>query len=259
VGHVSSRTCPGTFCGRTRPRGKIHVMRQFAPNPVRVILPGMCYPERGDQHPQRDSVSSKWKGWPSAEGITMADLKGDHHPRFAPPDVSGRNRQVRDSQQLLPVHRARASKWISTGRPMTRTGNRLNERQPAGWKSSGPGWSTPTVLRNGGYDPDRVTGFAFGMGPQRMLMLKRAIDDIRLFLAERLAVPAAVSKRCSPPPVGSLLLSAAPVVASGRLSPSPSQWKALAACPRVVRHTHRRLRGCHRGDGSGCGTAWRSC
>ena len=33
----------------------------------------------------------------------------------------------------------------------------------------------------GGYDPEKVTGFAFGMGPQRMLMLKHAIDDIRLF------------------------------------------------------------------------------
>ena len=45
----------------------------------------------------------------------------------------------------------------------------------------GAGMIHPTVLRNGGYDPDKVTGFAFGMGPQRMLMLKHAIDDIRLF------------------------------------------------------------------------------
>jgi phenylalanyl-tRNA synthetase alpha chain len=45
----------------------------------------------------------------------------------------------------------------------------------------GAGMVHPTVLRHGGYDPDKVTGFAFGMGPQRMLMLKHAIDDIRLF------------------------------------------------------------------------------
>jgi len=37
------------------------------------------------------------------------------------------------------------------------------------------------VLRNGGYDPAKFTGFAFGMGPQRITMLKHAIDDIRQF------------------------------------------------------------------------------
>jgi phenylalanyl-tRNA synthetase alpha chain len=39
----------------------------------------------------------------------------------------------------------------------------------------------PSVLRNGGYDPAVVSGFAFGMGPQRIAMLRHAIDDIRLF------------------------------------------------------------------------------
>ena len=45
----------------------------------------------------------------------------------------------------------------------------------------GAGMVHPTVLRNGGYNPQQVTGYAFGMGPQRMLMLQHAIDDIRLF------------------------------------------------------------------------------
>jgi phenylalanyl-tRNA synthetase alpha chain len=39
----------------------------------------------------------------------------------------------------------------------------------------------PTVLRNGGYDPEVYTGFAFGMGPERIAMLKYGIDDIRQF------------------------------------------------------------------------------
>jgi phenylalanyl-tRNA synthetase alpha chain len=42
------------------------------------------------------------------------------------------------------------------------------------------------VLRNGGYDPDRFTGFAFGMGVQRISMLQYGIDDIRLFWANDL-------------------------------------------------------------------------
>ena len=60
--------------------------------------------------------------------------------------------------------------------------NRDRLTKGTGWlEILGAGMVHPTVLRNGGYDPDKVTGFAFGMGPQRMLMLKAAIDDIRLF------------------------------------------------------------------------------
>ena len=44
----------------------------------------------------------------------------------------------------------------------------------------------PTVLRNGGYDPSVYSGFAFGMGPQRITMLKYGIDDIRYFWANDL-------------------------------------------------------------------------
>jgi phenylalanyl-tRNA synthetase alpha chain len=44
----------------------------------------------------------------------------------------------------------------------------------------------PAVLRNGGYDPAEYSGFAFGMGPQRITMLKYAIDDIRQFWANDL-------------------------------------------------------------------------
>jgi phenylalanyl-tRNA synthetase alpha chain len=39
----------------------------------------------------------------------------------------------------------------------------------------------PVVLRNGGYDPEKYTGFAFGLGPERITMLKYGIEDIRLF------------------------------------------------------------------------------
>jgi len=51
-----------------------------------------------------------------------------------------------------------------------------------GWlEVSGAGMVHPTVLRNGGYDPAVYSGFAFGMGPQRVTMLKHGIDDIRHF------------------------------------------------------------------------------
>jgi phenylalanyl-tRNA synthetase alpha chain len=52
----------------------------------------------------------------------------------------------------------------------------------SGWlEIMGAGMVHPVVLRNGGYDPEQFSGFAFGMGPQRIAQLKYAIDDIRLY------------------------------------------------------------------------------
>ncbi len=51
-----------------------------------------------------------------------------------------------------------------------------------GWlEIAGAGMVHPSVLRNGGYDPAKFSGFAFGMGPERITMLLHAIDDIRQF------------------------------------------------------------------------------
>lgn len=50
----------------------------------------------------------------------------------------------------------------------------------------GAGMVHPEVLRNGGYDPAKFTGFAFGMGPERIAMLRHAIVDIREFWANDL-------------------------------------------------------------------------
>lgn len=56
-----------------------------------------------------------------------------------------------------------------------------------GWlEILGCGMVHPTVLRNGGYDPDVYSGFAFGMGPERITMLKHGIADIRSFFANDL-------------------------------------------------------------------------
>jgi phenylalanyl-tRNA synthetase alpha chain len=56
-----------------------------------------------------------------------------------------------------------------------------------GWlEIMGAGMVHPVVLRNGGYDPERYSGFAFGMGPERVAMLTYGLDDIRQFWANDL-------------------------------------------------------------------------
>ena len=56
-----------------------------------------------------------------------------------------------------------------------------------GWlEIAGAGMVHPTVLLNGGYDPDRFSGLAFGMGPERIAMLIHGVDDIRHFYSNDL-------------------------------------------------------------------------
>jgi phenylalanyl-tRNA synthetase alpha chain len=57
----------------------------------------------------------------------------------------------------------------------------------SGWlEILGAGMVHPQVLRNGGYDPEVFSGFAFGMGPERIAILKYGIDDIRYFFSNDL-------------------------------------------------------------------------
>lgn len=172
---------PGTILRTHTSPGQIHVMREFAPNPVRVILPGMCY--RNEAISTRSEIQFlQVEGLVIGEGVTMADLKGTL-TAFAR-RMFGPDRQVRIRSSYFPF--TEPSIEVDIDWPADDP-NRDRLTKGTGWlEILGAGMVHPTVLRHGGYDPDKVTGFAFGMGPQRMLMLKHAIDDIRLFWANDL-------------------------------------------------------------------------
>lgn len=167
---------PGVVLRTHTSPGQIHVMRRFAPDPVRVILPGMCY--RNEAISTRSEIQFlQVEGLVIGEGVTMADLKGTL-TSFAR-RMFGPDRQVRIRSSYFPF--TEPSIEVDIDWPADDP-NRDRLTKGTGWlEILGAGMVHPTVLRNGGYDPDKVTGFAFGMGPQRMLMLKHAIDDIRLF------------------------------------------------------------------------------
>lgn len=169
-------TTPGVVLRTHTSPGQIHVMRASAPNPIRVILPGMCY--RNEAISTRSEIQfAQVEGLVVGEGVTMADLKGTL-TTFAR-RLFGPERQVRIRSSYFPF--TEPSIEVDIDWPADDP-NRDRLTKGTGWlEILGAGMVHPTVLRNGGYDPARVTGFAFGMGPQRMLMLKRAIDDIRLF------------------------------------------------------------------------------
>ena len=138
------------------------------PPPVRVIVPGRCYRYEA-QDATHEWMFYQVEGLAVDVGITMADLKGTLSA-FAR-DVFGSKVKTRFRCDYFPFVEPGVDFGIST--PDLRGGAWL--------EIMGAGMVHPRVLQMAGYDPDRYTGFAFGMGPERIAMLKYGIQDIRLF------------------------------------------------------------------------------
>jgi phenylalanyl-tRNA synthetase alpha chain len=161
--------------------GQIHVMRELAPEPIRVILPGMCY--RYEAITTRSEIMfQQVEGLAVGANVSMADLKGTV-VAFAQ-RLFGKERKVRFRSSYFPF----TEPSIEVDMDCTvcaGAGCGLCKR--SGWvEIMGAGMVHPVVLHNGGYDPEKFTGFAFGMGPQRITQIRYATDDIRQFWANDL-------------------------------------------------------------------------
>ena len=174
-------TTPGVLLRTHTSPGQIHVMREMAPRPVRVILPGMCY--RYEQITTRSEIQfEQVEGLAVGTQITTTDLKGTI-VAFAR-RLFGEDRQVRIRSSYFPFTEPSIEVDMDC---IVCAGKGCGLCKRTGWlEIMGAGMVHPVVLRNGGYDPAQFSGFAFGMGPQRITMLKYAIDDIRQFWANDL-------------------------------------------------------------------------
>lgn len=164
--------------------GQIRAMRALGAGgtqPVRVILPGMCY--RYEQITTRSEVQfHQVEGLAIGRNVRMSDLKGT---------VTEFARKMFGAQAAV---RFRASYFPFTEPSMEIDvecflcgGQGCRVCKYAGWlEIAGAGMVHPVVLQNGGYDPTVWGGFAFGMGPERITMLKHDIQDIRYFWANDL-------------------------------------------------------------------------
>ncbi len=161
--------------------GQIRAMREFHPEPIRVILPGMCY--RNEQITARSEIQfHQVEGLAVGHNIRFSDLKGTliNFVRR----LYGANRATRFRASYFPFTEPSAEMdvecFLCDGK-----GCRLCKH--SGWlEILGCGMVHPNVLRNGGYDPEIFSGFAFGMGPERITMLRHGIEDIRYFWANDL-------------------------------------------------------------------------
>lgn len=162
--------------------GQMHAMREYAatdpknPPPVRIILPGMCY--RYEQVSARSEVQfTQVEVLAVGERITFGDLKGtltEFARRFFDANVRTRFRASH-----FPFTEPSAEMDVEC---FVCRGAGCPVCKHTGWlEILGSGMVHPTVLRNGGYDPERYSGFAAGMGPERLAMLRYRIEDIRNF------------------------------------------------------------------------------
>lgn len=169
-------TTPGVLLRTHTSPGQIHAMHEYYPEPIRVILPGMCY--RYEQVTARAEFQFyQVEGLAVGRNITMADLKGTLND-FAR-RMFGAGHQTRFRANYFPFTEPSAEMDVEC---ILCGGRGCQVCKYTGWvEILGCGMVHPTVLRNGGYDPDVYSGFAFGMGPERIAMLKYGIDDIRYF------------------------------------------------------------------------------
>jgi phenylalanyl-tRNA synthetase alpha chain len=174
-------TKPGVLLRTHTSPGQIHVMRKVCPNPVRVILPGMCY--RYEAITTRSEIMfHQVEGLAIGTNIRMTDLKGTLHT-FAR-RLFGAGRQIRIRSSYFPFTEPSIETDMDC---LLCSGKGCNLCKRTGWlEILGAGMVHPVVLRNGGYDPDKYTGFAFGMGVERIAMLLYGLDDIRQFWANDL-------------------------------------------------------------------------
>lgn len=158
--------------------GQIHVMRERCPEPIRVILPGMCY--RYEQITARSEIQfNQVEGLAVGHNITFADLKGTLNA-FAR-RMFDQTIQTRFRAAHFPFTEPSAEMDIEC---LVCGGVGCPVCKGTGWlEILGCGMVHPTVLENGGYDPRTFSGFAFGMGPERITMNLHRIDDIRYFWA----------------------------------------------------------------------------
>lgn len=162
--------------------GQIHAMRQVTrrtpedPPPIRIILPGMCY--RYEQITARSEIQfNQIEGLAVGRNITFADLKGTLSSFARRTFGDGARTRFRASH--FPFTEPSAEMDVAC---FLCEGQGCSVCKGTGWlEILGCGMVHPTVLENGGYDPGRYSGFAFGMGPERITLMRHGIQDIRYF------------------------------------------------------------------------------
>ncbi len=160
---------------------QIRYMRARCPElPIRMIAPGRVF--RRDDDATHSPMFHQVEGLVVDRGISLGDLKGclDLFAR----EMFGAAARTRFRPSYFPFTEPSAEVDVSC---TVCGGTGCRTCGYSGWlEILGAGMVHPQVLANGGYDPEEVTGFAFGMGIERIAMLRYGVDDLRLFFGNDL-------------------------------------------------------------------------
>ncbi len=162
---------------------QVRVMERTPEPPVRVVVPGKCYRQ------EATDASHEWmltqiEGLAVDEGVRMSDLKGTLY-EFAR-RMFGQDRKIIFHHSYFP--------FVEPGVEMAMdcfickgAGSGCSTCHGSGWiEILGAGMVHPEIIDKAGYDSSKHTGFAFGIGIERVAMLRWGIDDIRHFYANDL-------------------------------------------------------------------------
>jgi phenylalanyl-tRNA synthetase alpha chain len=152
---------------------QMRTMEKHEP-PIRIIAPGWVY-RRDTYDATHTPAFMQIEGLVVDEGISFVDFKAtlaEFARRYWGPGT-----QTRFRPSFFPFTEPSAE--VDVKRVITRPDGTQEETD---WlEIMGAGMVDPAVLENAGYDSERYTGFAFGMGPARIAMLKHGVDDLRTF------------------------------------------------------------------------------
>jgi len=152
---------------------QVRTMEAYEP-PIRILAPGWVY-RRDTYDATHTPAFLQIEGLVVDEGVTFVDFKAtlaEFARRYWGPDT-----QVRFRPSFFPFTEPSAE--VDVKRVVTRPDG---TREETDWlEIMGAGMVDPAVLENVGYDSERYTGWAFGMGPARIAMLKHGVDDLRTF------------------------------------------------------------------------------
>jgi len=144
--------------------------------PIKIICPGKVY-RRDSDDATHSHQFTQIEGLVIGENIRMSDLKGTLSI-FAK-KMFGDDREIRLRPSFFPFTEPSVEMDISCFKC---GGSGCNVCKKTGWiEILGGGMVHPNVLEMAGYDPKLLSGFAFGMGPERIAMLKYGVEDIRHF------------------------------------------------------------------------------
>ena len=151
--------------------------------PVRIVVPGKCYRYEATDA-THETMFYQIEGLAVDKGITFTDMKGVLTTMCR--RLFGPERRVRFRCDYFP--------FVEPGVDVSMSCHRCDGKDAQCSVCKGTGWLEilgagmvhPNVLAGVGYDPSEYTGFAFGLGPERVAMLKYGIDDIRLFYSNDL-------------------------------------------------------------------------